>query len=150
MKLFALSRILVLVLVLVLVVPGCALVKPPIHQIPEIRLDATGNIGKGEGFVLRLSNDSHWDMYYLHFLVMYSKNPKIEVITSLSHLGDLFAHNVLLRAGESADIAITCEDRKCCNSPGDFAGVYVCWSNGKWDCEEYTPIWTKLPVVPSD
>ncbi len=132
---------------LCLLLAGCTFGRKPIALTPEVRLEAIGSPKNDTGYVLRLSNNSGWDMYHLYFLVKFSKDPKEEVSANPAYSDDLLVHNTLLKAGETTDIVVACEGGASCNDPGDYAGIYVCWSKGNWECSEYSILWTHSPIV---
>ena len=125
---------------------SCALVKNSIDRNPNVQLEARVSPGTSGKYTLLLRNKSRRDIYYLHYLVKFAALPKDVTTSEPVYPPDSLLHNALLRAGKTTEIAVECDGEWCNSNSGKYAGIYACWSNGNWECKNYTVLWTQYPV----
>jgi hypothetical protein len=115
---------------------------------PHLVLDVSSYDAASGEFTLLLRNRAPRDIYFLHYLVEFSGNPQpdSQAQPSVPSGEPVVFHEALLKAGESSKISGTCTHEGLCKNAGVFAGVYTCWSNSRWQCNEYTLIWSGKPL----
>ncbi len=99
-------------------------------------------------FMLTLRNDSSRDVMFLHYFVAFSADLASAPVPRPSFPPDepVTLHDTRLGPGETFQIDGTCSSNGACGDPSVHAGVYACWFNARWECNEYLHVWSETPI----